>query len=58
MIRSQNSDAMLDGFDHAFRHSIALWLLWCSALVVDGIILAHGVKLCTPLPSIVSKYEF
>jgi hypothetical protein len=56
--RSQNNDAMLDGLDHALRHPVALRPLGCSALVLDGIILTHHIKLCSPLPSIVSKYEF
>jgi hypothetical protein len=48
---------MLDGFDHAFRHPVALWPLWCSALVLYSIIFAHGIELCTPFPSVVSKNE-
>jgi hypothetical protein len=49
---------MLDGFDHAFRHPVALGPLRCSALVLDGIILAHHIELCSPLPSIISQYKF
>jgi hypothetical protein len=49
---------MLDGFNHALRHPVALGPLGCSALMLDGIILAHHIKLCSPLPSIVSQYKF
>jgi hypothetical protein len=49
---------MLDGFNHALRHPVALGPLGCSALMLDGIILAHHIKLYSPLSSIVSQYKF
>jgi hypothetical protein len=49
---------MLDGFNHALCHPVALGPLGCSALMLDGIILAHHIKLCIPLSSIVSQYKF
>jgi len=49
---------MLDGLDHALCHPIALRPLNCSALMLDPIVLAHQLELCSPFSTIVSKYKF
>jgi hypothetical protein len=55
---SKNSDAMLDGLDHALRHTIALRPLRCSALMLDSVVLAHHLEFCSPFSTIVSEYKF
>ncbi len=57
-IGSQNNDTMLEGFDHAFCHFVAMGPLWCNALMLYSIISAHDLKFCTPLLAIVDKHEF
>jgi hypothetical protein len=49
---------MFERFDHSFSHPIALGPLWRSALVVYGIVFAHGFKFSTPFTPIVSQDVF
>jgi hypothetical protein len=49
---------MFDGLDHMLDHPIALRPLGCSALVLDCIVPTHHIELYSPLPPIVSQYEF
>ncbi len=48
---------MLDGLDHALRHPIALRPLRCILLMLDSIVLAHQLELCSPFSTIVRQYK-
>ncbi len=49
---------LFDRLDQAFNHTITLWPLRRSVLMMNPVILAHGVKFCRPFSSVVGQHKF